>query len=176
MIWTGRRSAAGTVYRNPAWKFYQVEPLTPAFRLGAPGGDYVLTVLDNHDVVSADRLSPTSPGTIHSWNTDHAVVPTLTAVNRLLLPGRPVILKRWISGRVIEPLPLDRISVCWPMLAQLHMCPIATIYRLRRARAGYLQRTKVGSGFCLIGISPMAYTARWHEFAKRKLSDEGFSR
>jgi len=89
MIWTGRRSAAGTVFESSV-AFYQVSRLTPASGWAAPGGDYVLTVLDNHDVVSGDRLAHITQA-LSQRNTDPQVMRHIEwRVNRYLLQCRTV--------------------------------------------------------------------------------------
>ncbi|MEU8787381.1 phosphotransferase [Streptomyces sp. NPDC048637] len=103
----------------------QLEPLkggaaNSSFHLSSASGDFTLTILDNHDIVSAQSLAT------HTQAVYRLGVPTTEVVHALdgslitAFDGRPVILKKWIPGVVREPLPIPLLPEAGRILAQLH--------------------------------------------------------
>jgi homoserine kinase type II len=109
----------------------QITPLAggtanSSFRVSDPTGDYVLTVLDNHDLPSARRLA------VHTRALHELGIPTsevVPASGRELVTTigtRPMLLKRWIAGQVKQPFPLPLLPAAGRVLAQLHQLPVGT--------------------------------------------------
>ncbi|MFG2496189.1 phosphotransferase [Streptomyces caniferus] len=103
-----------------------VEPLkggaaNSSFHVSSPSGDFTLTILDNHDIVSARRLATYTQAVYRLGVPTTEVVPALDgALITTFDDGRPVILKRWIQGEVREPLPMPLLPEAGRILAQLH--------------------------------------------------------
>ncbi|MFE1177035.1 phosphotransferase [Streptomyces sp. NPDC058773] len=103
----------------------QLQPLkggaaNSSFHLSSASGDFTLTILDNHDTASAQRLA-THTQAVHRLGVPTTeVVPALDGALITSLDGRPVILKKWIPGEVLEPLPVPLLPEAGRILAQLH--------------------------------------------------------
>ncbi|MFF8959070.1 phosphotransferase [Streptomyces sp. NPDC014894] len=94
-----------------------------SFRLSAAGGEYVLTILDNHDVPSARRLAAHTQAFRRLGVPTSEVVPAVDGALIGLLDGRPVMVKRWIAGEVLQPLPVALLPEAGRILARLHTLP-----------------------------------------------------
>lgn len=98
-----------------------------SFRLSSAAGDYVLTILDNHDQRSAQLLA------VHTQAIHRLGIPTTDVVpatdGSLVteMDGRPVILKRWIEGEVKQPLPVSLLPEAGRLLARLHDLPTRSV-------------------------------------------------
>ncbi|MET9655315.1 phosphotransferase [Streptomyces sp. NPDC006460] len=112
---------------------YGIEPLrlvplaggaaNSSFRLSTASDEYVLTVLDDHDAVSAGRLAVRTRALRRLGVPTCTVVPT-TDGSLVAFPGeRPVLLKEWIEGEVHRPLPLALLPEAGRVLARLHTLP-----------------------------------------------------
>ncbi|MFF3359177.1 phosphotransferase [Streptomyces sp. NPDC002917] len=95
-----------------------------SFRVSSEQGQtYVLTVLDNHDVASAERLALRTEA-MHGLG-----VPTSRLVRTVdgswggSTVGRPFILKEWISGDVHRELPFACLAPAGALLAAVHCLP-----------------------------------------------------
>ncbi|MGY5083279.1 phosphotransferase [Streptomyces nigrescens] len=103
----------------------QLEPLkggaaNSSFHLSGPSGDFTLTILDNHDIVSAQSLA-THTQAVHRLGVPTTeVVPALDGSLITTFDGRPVMLKKWIQGEVRQPLPIPLLPEAGRILAQLH--------------------------------------------------------
>ncbi len=92
-----------------------------SFRVSSPSGEFVLTVLDNHDPRSAQRLA------VHTQALFRLGIPTTEVVaardGSLTVPlgASTAILKRWVAGDVIDPLPLALLPDAGRALARLHL-------------------------------------------------------
>lgn len=91
-----------------------------SFHLTGDTGDFVLTILDNHDLPSAQRLATHTQALFQLGVPTTEVVPAADGALIMNLADRPVMLKRWIEGEVREPLPLDLLPEAGRILACLH--------------------------------------------------------
>ncbi len=91
-----------------------------SFRLSASSGEFVLTILDNHDSASAKRLAAHTQAVFELGVPTTEVVPTVNGDLVTMLEGRPAILKYWIAGEVQDPLPLSLLPAAGRILAQIH--------------------------------------------------------
>ena len=91
-----------------------------SFRLTSASGEYVLTVLDNHDLLSAKRLAAHTQAVFRLGVPTTEVVPASDGSLITQLDGRPMILKKWIEGEVKQPLPIPLLPEAGRILAQLH--------------------------------------------------------
>lgn len=110
------------------WSEPYLEPLkggaaNSSFRVSADGRDYVLTVLDNHDVASAEQLAQQTRTLFGLGIPTAEVVPDIHGRSITLIDAQPVILKTWIQGQVREPLPDDLLTSAGALLARLHELP-----------------------------------------------------
>lgn len=110
------------------WSEPHVKPLkggaaNSSFRVSADGRDYVLTVLDNHDVASAEQLAQQTRTLLGLGIPTAGVVPDTDGRTVTLIDSRPVMLKTWIEGQVCEPLPDDLLTSAGALLARLHELP-----------------------------------------------------
>jgi homoserine kinase type II len=93
-----------------------------SFRCETDRGPMVVSVLDNHDQLSATRLVRTS-----EWMRAHGI-PTNEIVRRLdggllsTLGDTPVVVRRWLPGSTANELAVDRLSEAGRLLAQIHRC------------------------------------------------------
>lgn len=94
-----------------------------SFHLIAAEGEFVLTILDNHDPASAQQLAT------HTQQLHTRGIPTTEVIlNRhdnavTLIENRPVLLKRWIEVDILEPLPERLLPAAGGLLAALHNLP-----------------------------------------------------
>lgn len=103
----------------------RLEPLkggaaNSSFHVSGPSGDFTLTILDNHDMVSAQSLATYTQAVHRLGVPTTEVVPALDGALITTFDGRPVILKKWIQGEVRQPLPLPLLPEAGRILAQLH--------------------------------------------------------
>ncbi|WP_435604030.1 phosphotransferase [Streptomyces sp. bgisy130] len=103
----------------------QLEPLkggaaNSSFHLSSASGDFTLTILDNHDLVSAQRLATHTQAVYRLGVPTTEVVPDLDGALITTFDGRPVVLKKWITGEVLQPLPIPLLPEAGRILAQLH--------------------------------------------------------
>ncbi|MGW4031256.1 phosphotransferase [Streptomyces sp. NPDC004838] len=91
-----------------------------SFRVSSPGGEFVLTILDNHDTHSAQRLAAHTQALFHLGIPTIEVVPARNGSLTVPLGDSTAILKRWVAGEVIETLPLALLPDAGRALAQLH--------------------------------------------------------
>jgi homoserine kinase type II len=97
-----------------------------SFKLSSTVGEFVLTILDNHDWPSARRLAEHTQAVFGLGVPTTEVVPDVEGSLVTGLDGRPVILKKWIAGNVQQPLPLPLLPDAGRILAQLHtLSPMA---------------------------------------------------
>ncbi|HEX5567163.1 MAG TPA: hypothetical protein VFY14_09630, partial [Streptomyces sp.] len=66
-----------------------------SFKLTSASGEYVLTVLDNHDLASAQQLAAHTQAIFHLGVPTVEIVPAVGGSLVTQLDGRPVILKKW---------------------------------------------------------------------------------
>ncbi|MGW5114399.1 phosphotransferase [Streptomyces noursei] len=91
-----------------------------SFHLTSGSGEFVLTILDNHDQASAERLAAHTTALFDLGMPTTEVVPTQNGSLIADVAGRPVILKRWIAGGVEAPLPIHLLPDAGRILATLH--------------------------------------------------------
>lgn len=97
-----------------------------SFHLSGPSGEYTLTILDNHDMDSAQRLAN------HTQAMSRLGVPTTEVVaardGSLIVTQeeRSVMVKKWIEGEVQQPLPTPLLHQAGRVLAQLHALDTTT--------------------------------------------------
>ncbi|MEO3974232.1 phosphotransferase [Streptomyces sp. CAU 1734] len=91
-----------------------------SFHLTSSSGEFVLTILDNHDVRSAESLAAHTRAMLRNGLPTSEVVPAADGSLITQFDGRPVILKRWIEGTVIQPLPLALLPEAGRILGRLH--------------------------------------------------------
>ncbi len=91
-----------------------------SFRVSGPGGDFVLTILDNHDADSARRLVTHTQALFRLGLPTIEIVPARDGSLTVPLGDSTAILKKWADGEVLEPLPLELLPAAGRALAQLH--------------------------------------------------------
>lgn len=91
-----------------------------SFKAGCEQGEFVLTVLDNHDQRSAEILAAHTRALFERGMPTAEVVSNIDGDDISLVDGRCMLLKRWIPGQVVEPLPHDLLEKAGRLLAQLH--------------------------------------------------------
>lgn len=91
-----------------------------SFRLSGPPGEFVLTVLDNHDDDSAERLARHTDALFRLGLPTTQVVPTAEGSLVSRIDGHPAILKRWLEGEVKDPLPAAALPAAGRLLGRLH--------------------------------------------------------
>lgn len=94
-----------------------------SFRLIAREGDFVLTVLDNHDTVSSQQLAALTQQLFAYGIPTAKVIPDREGALAPVIGAKPVLLKGWIEGLVISPLPESLLPAAGAMLARLHNLP-----------------------------------------------------
>ncbi|MGW2087486.1 phosphotransferase [Streptomyces sp. NPDC001880] len=94
-----------------------------SFHLSSASGEFVLTILDNHDTASAERLAAHTQALFLLGVPTSAVVPATDGSLITHFDNRPVILKAWADGRVEQPLPVPLLPEAGRILAQLHALP-----------------------------------------------------
>jgi homoserine kinase type II len=94
-----------------------------SFKAVADGSSYVLTVLDNHDYASALELAERTKVLFDAGFPTTAIVTARDGSLVTLMGERPVLLKRWVHGRVLDGLPEDQLRVAGAHLATLHNLP-----------------------------------------------------
>ncbi|WP_326829403.1 phosphotransferase [Streptosporangium sp. NBC_01810] len=95
-----------------------------SFKATSAAGTFVLTVLDNYvGQADADVLAA------HTETLFRLGMPTVEIIRNLdgdrisMIGERPILLKRWIEGRVVEQLPDHLYAVAGGLLARLHRLP-----------------------------------------------------
>lgn len=91
-----------------------------SFKLSSAQGDFVLTVLDNHDRASAERLAADTMALYALGVPTTEVVPAIDGSTVVGVQGHLVVVKRWIEGRVHDPLPVNLLPEAGRILARLH--------------------------------------------------------
>ncbi|MEU3600261.1 phosphotransferase [Streptomyces sp. NPDC006798] len=109
----------------------RLEPLAggaanSSFHLISTTGEFVLTILDNHDLPSAERLAVHTRAAFRQGMPTSEIVPSVDGSLITRLDGRPVVLKKWIEGRVVQPLPLELLPEAGRILGRLHGVPPET--------------------------------------------------
>jgi len=94
-----------------------------SFKLTSASDEYVLTVLDNHDLPSAERLAAHTQAVFRLGVPTTEIVPAADGALVTQMDGRPVILKKWIEGEVRQPLPIPLLPEAGRILAMLHSLP-----------------------------------------------------
>ncbi|NJQ01163.1 phosphotransferase [Streptomyces zingiberis] len=94
-----------------------------SFRAEADQGDFVLTVLDNHDHGSAEHLAALTLKLFRRDVRTPAPMPTVDGGLVADMHGRPVILKRWIEGQALDQLPSELLPAAGMLLAEVHAVP-----------------------------------------------------
>ncbi|MEO3782851.1 phosphotransferase [Actinocorallia sp. B10E7] len=114
-----------------------------SFKAGADQGDFVLTVLDNHDRTSAFRLAAHTEALFALGMPTAEVVRNAEGDAVSSLDGRLFLLKRWIDGDVLDSLPAELLPEAGALLARLHKLPPSGVPELpagtRRLSAGHLK-------------------------------------
>lgn len=106
-----------------------------SFRLDAGDGRiYVLSCLDNHDLASAAKLAEITRALAEAGVPTAHVIADRGGHDILELDERLLMLKEWIPGDVVEPLPADRLSTAGALLADLHNLPTAGLELPRATR------------------------------------------
>lgn len=94
-----------------------------SFRVTSAADEFVLTILDNHDTDSAERLAAHTQALFLLGVPTVAVVPATGGAAITHFHGRPVILKAWADGTVEQPLPQALLPEAGHILAELHALP-----------------------------------------------------
>ncbi|MFE0421536.1 phosphotransferase [Streptomyces sp. NPDC058953] len=103
----------------------RLEPLSggaanSSFHLVSASGEFVLTILDNHDAPSAGCLAAHTQSAFQQGMPTSEIVAAVDGSLITELEGRPVILKKWIEGTVVQPLPLALLPEAGRLLGRLH--------------------------------------------------------
>lgn len=109
-----------------------------SFRAQTDQGEFVLTMLDNHNPASATRLAEHTRTLFEAGVPTTQVVPTRDEGMVAQIGDASVILKRWVEGSVLQPLPDHHLHQAGRLLAGLHALPtdIADLpHRTRRLSA-----------------------------------------
>jgi homoserine kinase type II len=91
-----------------------------SFRVDALSGVFTLTVLDNHDQASAERLARLTHALYAAGVPTTDVVPASDGDLVTSWGQRPAIIKQWIEGTAHQRLPGEFLSAAGRILAQLH--------------------------------------------------------
>ncbi|MFF7333647.1 phosphotransferase [Streptomyces sp. NPDC008150] len=113
-----------------------------SFLATSPDGRFVLTVLDNHGADGAARLAALTEELLRRGAPTSELVPTLDGGRVTETHGRPVILKRWLSGRTLPALPPESLRAAGRLLGELHGIPTAGLalpVATRRLSADHLR-------------------------------------
>ncbi|MGP3948487.1 phosphotransferase [Streptomyces sp. 7N604] len=94
-----------------------------SFRLSSGTDEFVLTILDNHDMPSAERLAAHTQAVFRLGVPTTEVFPAADGALITTLDDRPVILKERIEGKAKQPLPVPLLPEAGRILAQLHALP-----------------------------------------------------
>ena len=94
-----------------------------SFKVTSDDAQYVLTVLDNHDHASALALAEHTRALYGAGYPTTRPVPDVDGDLVPLMGGRPVVLKDWVDGDVVETLSLEQLVTAGEHLAQLHNLP-----------------------------------------------------
>jgi len=108
----GLANASVTVLRGGA--------ANSSFVVHSDSGEYVLTVLDNHDFATARRLVDVTQSLFRLGVPTTRIVPAVDGRPATEINERPAILKRWIAGTVCDPLPVDLLWAAGVVLGHLH--------------------------------------------------------
>ncbi|WP_261559295.1 phosphotransferase [Frankia tisae] len=95
-----------------------------SFHLAGAGGEFVLTILDSQDAPGAARLAAHMQGVFRLGVPAPEIIPSLDGQLSIALDGRPGILKRWISGAMLDPLPHLHLPAAGRLLANIHGLPV----------------------------------------------------
>ena len=91
-----------------------------SFRVDGSSGVFTLTVLDNHDHASAERLARLTRALYAAGVPTTNVVPAVGGDLVTSWGRRPAIIKQWIEGTAHDILPDRFLSAAGRILAQLH--------------------------------------------------------
>ncbi|MEU2102333.1 phosphotransferase [Nocardia sp. NPDC019255] len=94
-----------------------------SFSVDTPTGRYVLTYLDNHTPTTAQHLAELTQALHHNGFRTTEPIPTIDGHLTTTINGRPVMLKHWIEGHVLDPLPDELLTDAGAALAHLHNLP-----------------------------------------------------
>ncbi|WP_020568483.1 phosphotransferase [Neolewinella persica] len=93
------------------------------YHLQAGGQDFVLTLCENKTAKEAQILIDTLRHLeIHDFNTTR-IIPASDGVMQARLHGKPLLLKSYLSGQVIDPLPFETMFPLGRAIARLHQVP-----------------------------------------------------
>ncbi|WP_157432883.1 phosphotransferase [Actinomadura rifamycini] len=98
-----------------------------SFKATAEQGSFVLTILDNHDQASAHALAAHTEAMFRLGVPTAEVVRNVEGADVSTITGRPVLLKRWIPGQVVDRLPDELLPAAGELLAHLHGVPPAQV-------------------------------------------------
>ncbi|MBP2337199.1 homoserine kinase type II [Saccharothrix coeruleofusca] len=106
----------------------RLEPLAggaanSSFLVRSELGQHVLTVLDNHDMSSAVVVARLMRALVERGVPTTEVVPDARGRLVSVVGGKPAVLKRWIDGTVLDPLPDRLLPEAGKVLATLHEVP-----------------------------------------------------
>ncbi|MCO6003389.1 phosphotransferase [Actinoallomurus purpureus] len=94
-----------------------------SFKATAEQGDFVLTILDNHDLAGAEALTARTEALFRLGVPTTEVIHDVGGRSISVISGRPVMVKRWIEGQVVDPLPSRLLPAAGELLAHLHDLP-----------------------------------------------------
>ncbi len=94
------------------------------YHLQAGERDYVLTVCETKTVAEAQTLAETLRHLeAHGFETTR-VIPTVDGAMQADLNGRPLLLKSYLEGEVVDRLPLEAMAPVGRAMARLHQVPV----------------------------------------------------
>lgn len=96
---------------------------TSSFTAQAAGAPVVISILDNQDAAGAIRLARTVEHMARHGVPTGAVVPRADGELLATVGGKPVLIKRFIPGRTVKPLPDDLVPAAAELLGRIHNTP-----------------------------------------------------
>lgn len=93
------------------------------YHLRAGGQEYVLTLCENKTAAEVQILIDTLRHLeVHGFSTTR-IIPTRNGLMQTEIHGQPLLLKSFLSGQVIDPLPLETMYPLGQAMARLHQVP-----------------------------------------------------
>jgi homoserine kinase type II len=93
------------------------------YHIQTDGQEYVLTLCENKTIEEVQILIDTLRYLeVHGFSTTR-IIPTREGATQAEIHGKPLLLKSYLSGQVIDPLPLETMYPLGQAMARLHQVP-----------------------------------------------------
>src|SRR5208283_2176079 len=94
-----------------------------SYLISAKSGTYVLTILDNHDAGSADALARLMERLVANGIPTQSVIRSLSDEYVVFFKDRLLMLKTYMDGSCLDPLPEKYLALIGGYLAKVHEVP-----------------------------------------------------